>query len=412
MAERDTSGSQVTQDLTISTVSELDLIEDKYSGRKPLGLWADTWRRLKRNHLAVVGMCIIIVFLAVGMTEEIASFTPKGYLAPYNPIYVTLDYASQYVRATRTSRLTSSVFDSGSGRVTAFISGQTDLDTQLYVFNGADSGISNVVATVPMFSGSITSTVAAFPAMPVIIQPPAGQTNQAGATVVLSVEATGSAPLSYRWYRNVTNQLTAGTGLINSAGSNLTLVDVLGADRGGYTVVVSNGVGAVTSTPPAVLTVIDPVIKAQPVSQTNFAGSVAVFNVQADGTSLQYQWYKDGAPVTNSTQAALVLTGVTSSDAGEYSVVVSNAFGVISSIEADLSVDALFKIHSMVLGTDGVRISWVAVPGETYLLQSKDSLADTNWTSIPPPVTATSSVVFVTNALKNPQQFYRAIQLP
>ena len=85
MAERDTSGSQVTQDLTISTVSELDLIEDKYSGRKPLGLWADTWRRLKRNHLAVVGMCIIIVFLAVGMTEEIASFTPKGYLAPYNP---------------------------------------------------------------------------------------------------------------------------------------------------------------------------------------------------------------------------------------------------------------------------------------------------------------------------------------
>ena len=111
-------------------------------------------------------------------------------------------------------------------------------------------------------------------------------------------------------------------------------------------------------------------------------------------------------------QAALVLTGVTSSDAGEYSVVVSNAFGVISSIEADLSVDALFKIHSMVLGTDGVRISWVAVPGETYLLQSKDSLADTNWTSIPPPVTATSSVVFVTNALKNPQQFYRAIQLP
>ena len=85
MAERDTSGSQVTQDLTISTVSERDLIEDKYSVRQPLGLWADTWRRLKRNHLAVVGMCIIIVFLAVGMTEEIASFTPKGYLAPYNP---------------------------------------------------------------------------------------------------------------------------------------------------------------------------------------------------------------------------------------------------------------------------------------------------------------------------------------
>ncbi|MBE3076595.1 MAG: ABC transporter permease, partial [Actinobacteria bacterium] len=48
-------------------------------------MWADTWRRLKRNHLAVVGLCIVVVFLAVGITEEIASFTPKGYLAPYGP---------------------------------------------------------------------------------------------------------------------------------------------------------------------------------------------------------------------------------------------------------------------------------------------------------------------------------------
>ena len=92
MTERDTSGNQVTQDLTISTVSELDLIEEKLGGRQPLGLWADTWRRLKRNHLAVVGLCIIVVFLAVGMTEEIANIAGintgvagTGYLAPYNP---------------------------------------------------------------------------------------------------------------------------------------------------------------------------------------------------------------------------------------------------------------------------------------------------------------------------------------
>lgn len=85
MPDRDTSGNQVTEDLPISRVSERDLIEDKLVGRKPLGLWGDTWRRLKRNHLAVVGLCIVVVFLAVGVTEEIASFTPKGYLAPYGP---------------------------------------------------------------------------------------------------------------------------------------------------------------------------------------------------------------------------------------------------------------------------------------------------------------------------------------
>ncbi len=45
-------------------------------------------------------------------------------LAAYNPIFVTLDYASQYVRATRTSRLVSSAFDPASGQVTASLLGE------------------------------------------------------------------------------------------------------------------------------------------------------------------------------------------------------------------------------------------------------------------------------------------------
>ncbi len=76
---------------------------------KPLGLWADTWRRLKRNKLALVGLGIIIVFIIIGTTEtvfyqmhwhvrasqEVTQATeqarqhgnqpPAGYLAPYDP---------------------------------------------------------------------------------------------------------------------------------------------------------------------------------------------------------------------------------------------------------------------------------------------------------------------------------------
>jgi len=37
-------------------------------------------------------------------------------LAAYRPKYVTLDYANQYVRATRTSRLISSDYDPATGR--------------------------------------------------------------------------------------------------------------------------------------------------------------------------------------------------------------------------------------------------------------------------------------------------------
>ena len=84
MPDLDTSGNQVTEDLTISTLSERDIIEDQMAGKQPLGLWGDTWRRLKRNRIAVVGMWIIIVFITVGGVEEIAALA-GGYVAPYNP---------------------------------------------------------------------------------------------------------------------------------------------------------------------------------------------------------------------------------------------------------------------------------------------------------------------------------------
>lgn len=86
MSTNDTSGDRVTSDVAVSTVGETDVIEAEVvaPASRPLGLWADTWRRLRRNKLALVGMCIIIVFLAVGMAEEIANLAGTD-LAPYPP---------------------------------------------------------------------------------------------------------------------------------------------------------------------------------------------------------------------------------------------------------------------------------------------------------------------------------------
>ena len=62
--------------------------------RRPLGLWADTWRRLKRNKLALVGLGIIIVFLLIGLAQVIA--TALGYnLAPYDPNMVNYDLSPE-----------------------------------------------------------------------------------------------------------------------------------------------------------------------------------------------------------------------------------------------------------------------------------------------------------------------------
>ena len=77
---------------------------------KPLGLWADTWRRLKRNKLALVGLGIIIVFLCVGSVETVfyqahwhvrpspdtlANPRQPGYLAPYDPNQVNYALSPQ-----------------------------------------------------------------------------------------------------------------------------------------------------------------------------------------------------------------------------------------------------------------------------------------------------------------------------
>jgi len=77
-------------------------------------------------------------------------------LAPYNPIYVTYDYACQYLRATRTSRLTASDCDPLSGQVTVSLAGSADLDLQVSVFLGQDNSITSSVILVPAFSGGTT----------------------------------------------------------------------------------------------------------------------------------------------------------------------------------------------------------------------------------------------------------------
>ena len=76
----------------------VELVDEQVAmAAQPLSLWADTWRRLKRNKLALVGMCIIIVFLSVGSVETVfyeahwhvvpsaSAANQPGYLAPYDP---------------------------------------------------------------------------------------------------------------------------------------------------------------------------------------------------------------------------------------------------------------------------------------------------------------------------------------
>jgi hypothetical protein len=85
--------------------------------------------------------------------------------------------------------------------------------------------------------------------LPTIQTSPRTQTAEAGSTVDLRVKASSSSPLFCLWYLNSTNLISWG------ASSELELTTVQFSQSGAYTVVVTNGAGAVTSAP-AMLNVI------------------------------------------------------------------------------------------------------------------------------------------------------------
>jgi sugar lactone lactonase YvrE len=84
-----------------------------------------------------------------------------------------------------------------------------------------------------------------------------------------------------------------------------------------------------------------PVITSQPQSLTVARGANAQFSVTASGfPAPTYQWYFDGAPFNGATTSMFSLANVQSTDAGDYTVVVTNSVGTVTSNKATLTVSS------------------------------------------------------------------------
>jgi hypothetical protein len=333
-------------------------------------------------------------------------------LAAYKPIFVTLDYGNQYIRATRTSRISSSEFDGSSGQVKVLVSGKADLETSFQVYQGIDQSISNLTVAIPAFTNSIGISTLTLGLSPAVVQAPVNRTNNAFTDAAFSVVASGNGALSYRWFRNGV-QLQDNGHISGAAAATLSLANVLGADAGLYTVVVSNVFGSVTSSPPAILRVVDPYIVLQPVSRTNHAGTDASFSVRVMGTAPSYQWFKNSAIIDQATNAFLVLFAVSGPDAGVYSVLVSNFYGSLSSSPAGLTVASPLLINSVSVSNNLAAVGWFTIPGSAYVLQQNDLLGVSNWTPSGPIIQATgittSTAVSVGGST---QRFFRVFLMP
>jgi alpha-tubulin suppressor-like RCC1 family protein len=84
-----------------------------------------------------------------------------------------------------------------------------------------------------------------------------------------------------------------------------------------------------------------PAITTQLNSSSVTEGSAASFSVVAiSSASLTYQWRKDGSPISGATSSTYSISSTSKSDAGSYSVVVTNYAGSVTSSAATLTVTA------------------------------------------------------------------------
>ena len=107
-----------------------------------------------------------------------------------------------------------------------------------------------------------------------------------------------------------------------------------------------------------------PFIIAQPDSQTNFTGATATFIVDAVGAApLHYQWQRNSTNLTDhgnisgSATYTLTLTNLALTDAANYSVIVNNTSGVVTSTVATLGVIRPFPPNVTEVNVSSITIN-------------------------------------------------------
>ncbi|HTD65543.1 MAG TPA: immunoglobulin domain-containing protein, partial [Candidatus Limnocylindria bacterium] len=182
------------------------------------------------------------------------------------------------------------------------------------------------------------------PTLPIIAIQPTNRAVVAPANVNFSAIAAGSTPLGYQWFFN-DEALANGAGISGVTATNLVITGAGAAHAGEYYVVVTNSAGSATSAVVSLTAIAAPIIARQPASQSVLAGSTVNVNFSALGSApMVYQWLSNGTNLSNAgnvsgvTTTNLRLTSILAAQAGEYSVIVSNASGSVTSEVATVLV--------------------------------------------------------------------------
>lgn len=194
--------------------------------------------------------------------------------------------------------------------------------------------VSNV-STLTFNSGAIDDVVVASVLDPIIVvSEPESRSAFEGAIVSFSVMADGPQELRYQWFFQ-------GAPIEGANGRSFTIKPVQTFQAGSYSVIVSNSWNFSLSAT-AQLQVIPPPsapeLVFQPVGDTCPVGYAFNFSAFAVGAPpLHYQWNQDGVPISDATNASLTFATIQPTNAGTYTLLVTNQYGTVVSLPAILA---------------------------------------------------------------------------
>ncbi len=213
------------------------------------------------------------------------------------------------------------------------ISGATAASYSIASAQAANAGSYTCVVTNA--AGSVTSAAATLTVQiaPAITAQPTSLTVNQNASAVLSVTATGTPAPTYQWRLN-------GTNISSATSASYTIASTQAANAGTYTCVVTNVAGSVTSSAATLTVQIPPAITVQPTSLSVLQNAAAVFSITATGTPAPtYQWKFNGTSISGATETSYSIASAQTANAGNYTCVVTNAAGSVTSNIATLTVN-------------------------------------------------------------------------
>ncbi|WP_438480370.1 beta strand repeat-containing protein [Oleiharenicola lentus] len=167
-----------------------------------------------------------------------------------------------------------------------------------------------------------------------------------GASAVIKSRATGTSTITYQWRKGGTPLIDGGN-ISGATTAELTLTNAAESDEGVYTLRVTNASGEEISTAAELAVLGAPEVLTQPAANVSTFGNRAyALEVTVRGVApLTFKWQRNGVDlvegangITGTATTRLVFANVALTDAGVYTLVVTNSSGSTTSAPITLAV--------------------------------------------------------------------------